>query len=278
MEEEQNKEIIFFGGAIAFFECTAGALFHSLHIPLTGQWLSLLQIGLLSLASRFDAGKHPCFAVKASSYAMVVKAAVSPGKKLTPMVAIFMQGALYNLPFLILGITILSRVSGALLASLWGVFQPIATLWLIFGGDAFDAWAKALSFIQLDPMGVLLLIVAIKGGVAIIIAASLSLMRVDCLSYLRGKLKPMELPKATNEDGFKDIPLLKRMVRRVTKWPMMTTLVLVSIFLLANKPDAFRENALYFLLRSLAGLLILEALPWERLFFRLMRRTGAREC
>lgn len=272
MEEKQKAEILYFGGAIAFFECTAGALFHSLHIPLTGQWLSLLQIGLLSLASRFDGGKYPAFAVKASSYAMVIKAAVSPGKKLTPMVAIFMQGALYNVPFLVWKSSLISRVIGASLASLWGVFQPFATLWIIFGGDAFDAWAKALSFIALDPLVLLLLIIGIKMGLAITVAALISWMKLDYLTALKGRLKSLSLPESPVKGMPAEVPLSKRMMKRVTKWPMLATLVLVPIFLAANKPDALGEDVLYFFARSLAGLLLLEALPWERLFFWLKSR------
>lgn len=272
MEEEQKREILYFGGAIAFFECTAGALFHSLHIPLTGQWLSLLQIGVLSLASRFEGGKCPAFAVNASSYAMVIKAAVSPGKKLTPMIAIFMQGALYNAPFFLWGSSVFSRIIGASLASLWGVFQPFATLWIIFGGDAFDAWSKALNFIALDPLSLLLLIFAVKMGLAVAIAALVSWMKMDYLTALKGRLKSLGLPEASMQAVPVEVPLLKRMIKRVTKWPMLTTLIVVPIFLAANKPDAFGEDALYFFARSLAGLLLLEALPWERLFFWLKSR------
>ncbi|CRX38304.1 putative membrane protein [Estrella lausannensis] len=203
---------------------------------------------------------------------MIIKAAVSPGKKLTPMVAIFIQGALFNAPFFVCGTSFFSRVLGAFLASLWGVFQPLATLWIVFGGDAFDAWAKALSFLALDPSSTLLLIVAVKTGLAIATAVTISLLNLDYLTSLRGRLKSIGLTEASPEGASLESSLFRRMGKRVFKWPMMTTLLIVPVVIAANKPDAFVEGTLYFIARSFAGLLLLEVLPWGRLFLWLHRK------
>lgn len=269
-----DNETVYFGGAIAFFECTIGALFHSMHIPFTGQWLSLLQIALLSLASRAKEGVDPSFAVKISSCAMVIKAALSPGKKLTPMVALFLQGTLFGIPFYLFGNTLISRAAGALLAALWGIFQPFISLWVVFGSNVFRAWGEALHFLGFAPATILFVIVTIKSIAALSIALVISCLSQDSILEISNNLKRVDIPHQCTDSDQKMASLWRRVVRRVSTWPIFATLVLVPLWFWVSRPDGFGEFTFVFLVRSLAGLLILEAIAWERLFFWARARFG----
>ena len=112
---------------LSSIEIGLGSLLHSLHIPFSGQMLSLNQIFLLSLASM----KSPCphTAIKVSTYAGMMKMGLGQGKKLTPMIAIMSQGCLFSLG------SFFSTYLGAVLASLWAFVQPILVFYFISAGN-----------------------------------------------------------------------------------------------------------------------------------------------
>ncbi len=149
LEREKSNEDVY-GTALGLAEIGIGSLLHAFFIPFSGMFLSLNQIFLLtcslSQASSEDRSWTPFFiSVKAS----LVKCLAPIGKKLTPMLAICMQGLLYNLGILCFGNTLWGRLIGGILSSLWGFCQPLLLYRLFFGSSFFEviesfSWAVGL--------------------------------------------------------------------------------------------------------------------------------------
>ncbi|HEY5235688.1 MAG TPA: hypothetical protein VIJ14_05885 [Rhabdochlamydiaceae bacterium] len=129
--------------ALSLSEVGLGSIMHALHIPFAGTLLSLNQIFLLtrslSLATSRSRTSSP-FSI--SSSAALIKCLAPIGKKLTPMLAICMQGMLYNLGILCFGNTLSGRLTGGVLSSLWSSLQPLLLYWLLFGSSFFQAVEK----------------------------------------------------------------------------------------------------------------------------------------
>jgi hypothetical protein len=89
---------------------------------------------LLSRASKL-AGRGSSRLIPGSiSFVAAALKSLSPaGKKLTPMLAIGMQGLLFNVGILLFGHTTLGRIVGAGLGSFWGFLQPMILYYCIFG-------------------------------------------------------------------------------------------------------------------------------------------------
>ncbi len=69
-----------------------------------------------------------------SSIAALMKGLSQGGKKLSPMVALCMQGLLFNIGFLLFGKRALGLLMGCVLASVWGSVQIGIVMTLFFGG------------------------------------------------------------------------------------------------------------------------------------------------
>lgn len=142
MENEDNaKEIGVFATVLATTELGLGSVLHALHIPFSGQFLSLNQLFCLNSALRsIPNDKHACTWI--SLIAASLKSVSPVGKKLTPMLAIAMQGALFNAGALAGGV--FGRLLGATLMALWGFVQPVLVYTLIFG-EAFWTTFQSLN-------------------------------------------------------------------------------------------------------------------------------------
>jgi hypothetical protein len=68
-----------------------------------------------------------------SSIAAVLKSLAPIGNKLTPMLAISMQGLLFSIGTLLFGHSTCGRLVGGILSSLWAFVQPILLYGIIFG-------------------------------------------------------------------------------------------------------------------------------------------------
>lgn len=123
-----------YAGLLALAEVGVGSLFHAFRIPFTGYVLSLNQVLILSKATSDGAN-----AASISSIASILKSLSPMGKRLTPMIAIAMQGILFQLGFLIGGANIIGRCLGAALSVTWGFAQPIILYYLIFGSVLFQS-------------------------------------------------------------------------------------------------------------------------------------------
>ncbi len=154
-------------------EVGLGSVLHGLHVPLSGYFLSLNQIFLLS-RSLFTI-RDPRAPLVISTTAAVLKALSPAGKKLTPMLAISAQGGLFTLGPLVFGPSILGAASGAILASVWSFLQPALLAYLIFGSALVKAiesfFAKiqdSLTFVEIDATQILWIALALIGLKAIL--------------------------------------------------------------------------------------------------------------
>jgi hypothetical protein len=168
---------------LSLTEIGVGSLVHAFRIPLGGHLLSLNQGLVLVQASRTippsDIGKlsRGRVARSASNIALVsamLKSLSPAGKRLTPMLAISVQGLLFALGVVIAGAGRVGLSLGMLLSSVWAFAQPLLLAWLFVGAhfwEALDAvWkkiAEPLGLSGLSPLGMLLVCVLLKASVAV---------------------------------------------------------------------------------------------------------------
>lgn len=123
-----------YAGWLALSEIFLGSTLHSLHIPFSGTFLTFNQIFLLTHSAYQSKKKRFSFdPLLISSVAALLKSLAPSGKKITPMIAIAMQGLLYNLGIALFGNRRPGLLLGAILASAWGTFQSLLIYYVIFG-------------------------------------------------------------------------------------------------------------------------------------------------
>jgi hypothetical protein len=150
--QESVEQIGLHATALSLSEVGLGSVMHALHIPFTGTLLSLNQIFLLTRSlSQVSSNSRTFSPFSISASAALIKCLAPIGKKLTPMLAICMQGILYNLGILCFGNTLLGRLTGGVLSSIWGFLQPLLLYWLLFGPSFFQAvenlaWVESLFY------------------------------------------------------------------------------------------------------------------------------------
>lgn len=203
----ENKDNITFIGnyaaALSMVEIGLGSLLHSLKIPMSGQFLSLNQGFILTLASKNAKSLNYSILIPShiSSVTSLLKSLSPAGKKLTPMLAIAAQGQLFTSGQFILGQNILGHFLGVLLLSLWSFVQPFLLYLLIFGKDLIfmsEYFVRKLSkVLYIDPdfiWGALVGFILLKlllGLIVVILAHKLpqeSVMRYfEWISRYKGK-------------------------------------------------------------------------------------------
>jgi hypothetical protein len=125
-------------------EVGLGSFLHAFHIPFSGHALSLNQGLILTQAcQKIENRKDAVAATNGISIITAILKSLSPmGKRLTPMLAISMQGFLFSIGVLILGNNILGMILGISLLSLWSFAQPLLFAYLFFGEKLFLAVEK----------------------------------------------------------------------------------------------------------------------------------------
>jgi uncharacterized membrane protein len=119
---------------LSLAEIAIGSVGHGLKIPLTGQFLSLNQLGFLLNAINKDA--LPAASVfEISSIAAVLKSFSPAGQKLGPMLSIAMQGFLFWLFTALFKKRLIGQLIGAFFLAIWSFIQPMITYFLIYGTD-----------------------------------------------------------------------------------------------------------------------------------------------
>ncbi len=151
--------------ALSITEIGLGSTLHALHVPFAGSFLSLNQIFLLTrhlLVSEEQGRSSAPFSI--SAHAALMKSLSPMGKRALPMLAICMQGLLYNVGIWSLGNTKLGRLLGALIASTWSSFQPLFVYIVLCGKPLAEAahyfpWLKELFLGMLVLKGTLALLI-----------------------------------------------------------------------------------------------------------------------
>lgn len=116
-------------------EIGLGGLLHGMKIPFAGTFLSLNQSLFLTRVTKLNQGGDGSgtLGFRISNVTALLKSLSPAGKKLLPMLAIAAQGFLFSLGTLLLGANLPGCLLGSALSSLWGVFQPLAILWVVYG-------------------------------------------------------------------------------------------------------------------------------------------------
>lgn len=130
---DRSKHIGINAATLSLIEIGLGGLLHGLKIPLSGQFLSLNQ-GLILTRVSLES-PHRLDVVYVSHIAALLKSLGPVGKKLTPMLALAMQGQLFFVGTLLLGHNIAGRLLGMALLCLWSFLQPVIIYLLLFGKD-----------------------------------------------------------------------------------------------------------------------------------------------
>lgn len=179
-EAPWKSTVVKYAVAQSLTEIALGSIIHTLRIPLGGHFLSLNQALLLTLATRHSRDERKRAVTSASQIAntvAVLKALSPSGKRLTPMLAISVQGFLFSLGIVVLGANLLGALLGSALLSIWGFAQPLLIAWLVFGkaffGGVEKLWveiARALSIPESHGIWILAACLAVKvliaGGVS----------------------------------------------------------------------------------------------------------------
>lgn len=175
------------GGFVGIGELTIGTICHTLHIPLSGFWLSLHQIFWMSWASGME---KRVTSFQISSITALMKVFAPMGKRLSPVFAILMQGFLYALGPLIFGHNAFGWIIGSILASLWSFIQPILIGSIIFGSSLFQGFSFLETWLQNQSFSIsLYTVIACFVVLKLILAISLCLL---ALKISKSRLKQWE--------------------------------------------------------------------------------------
>lgn len=132
----------FYAMQLSLTEVGLGSILHALHVPFSGFLLSLNQCFVLNRALLFsissDSSAGRFISMTISNTAAIIKTLSPYGKKFTPMLAISMQGLLFNIGVMLFGRNLFGRCIGSLLLSLWPMIQPIVIYGIIYGSIFFD--------------------------------------------------------------------------------------------------------------------------------------------
>lgn len=149
--------ISYYAALQSLVEVGLGSFLHAFHVPFTGHALSLNQGLILTQAcQKTETRKEAVTATNGISIITAILKSLSPmGKRLTPMLAISMQGFLFSIGVLILGNNILGMLLGISLLSLWAFAQPLLFAYLFFGEKLFYAlenlWLDIAGKLSLPP-------------------------------------------------------------------------------------------------------------------------------
>jgi hypothetical protein len=214
-------------------EIGLGSVIHSLHLPLGGHFLSLNQ-GLILLWSTEKRARWDAFeSANVISTASALLKSLSPaGKKLTPMLAISMQGFLYSLGIFLGGNGKVGKVLGMVLLSTWGLLQPILLTAFLFGMDFFESIEKTTGKLLPWLLGALLL----KAVIAVLIAVA--------------GFSVSEPLKAKYLNWIQERKSETRLKRRVSLLIGVSLLINLGFFVMSGKFDAL--GVWTYLLRPLA--------------------------
>jgi hypothetical protein len=176
-QNPSSNPVVQYASIQAISEIGIGSLIHSLHLPLGGHFLSLNQIFCLTLAAKANP-LHPRLTVLRIATVVACLKLFSPaGKRIFPMLAIFVQGQFFLLGIILLGYHRLGIILGAVISSIWAFIQPLLTAYLLFGQTFFEAveklWNQIANALSIsNDLGVTLILIVI--GLKAIIAASLA--------------------------------------------------------------------------------------------------------
>lgn len=162
---------------LSIIEIGLGSVLHGLQIPMAGHLLSLNQGFILSRSLYILQDKRAPGLI--STTAALLKSLSPAGKKLTPMLAIAVQGQLFGVGPMILGNTVWGHFLGMILLCLWGFIQPLIFYALTFGEALLlmaNYYLMQLGLSELSSRSTILWIVVGLVGLKILIGFRLVLL------------------------------------------------------------------------------------------------------
>lgn len=150
--------ISYYAALLSLVEISLGSFLHGFRIPFSGHALSLNQGLILTQAlQKTESRKDAVTAANGISIITAILKSLSPmGKRLTPMLAISIQGFLFSLGVFVLGNNLFGILIGMTLLSLWGFAQPLLFAYLFFGEKLFLAieklWTDIAGKLSIDPV------------------------------------------------------------------------------------------------------------------------------
>lgn len=154
---QSDPALLKYSSVQSMAEVGLGSLVHSLHLPAGGHLLSINQVICLCLATRRETNRMSVIrgVVGVSGLVALMKLFSPYGKRLTPMMAIFVQGLLLALGVGVAGANLLGIALGASLMSVWGFVQPLITAYVFFGSTFFNSiekmWTDLSMQLNFDP-------------------------------------------------------------------------------------------------------------------------------
>ena len=116
---------------LASIETGLGSIIHGFKIPMGGHFLALNQAYFLTRAAIETGDKRSAGII--SSTVAILKSLSPAGQKLTPMLAISVQGQLFGFGTFLFGNGLLGHLIGTTMLSIWGFVQPLGFYLLVFG-------------------------------------------------------------------------------------------------------------------------------------------------
>lgn len=171
MRKIENEILGREAAALSLIEIGLGSVLHGFKVPFTGYFLSLNQGFFLSRAvsqARALAGAR-VLPFQVSSVAACLKSLSPAGKKLTPMLAISMQGVFFTLGTAVFGANLVGAIVGSVVCSLWAFVQPLILYTLLYGKTLADVGVYYMDKFGLWSwmIGILVLKAAIAAGLAV---------------------------------------------------------------------------------------------------------------
>lgn len=277
-------------GTLALAEVGLGSFMHAAHIPLTGTMLSLNQGLFLARVTKLnrDLPGVTTLGFEISAVTALLKSFSPVGKKLTPMLAIGVQGFLFSIGTMTLGANLAGVVIGSILLSVWGIVQPaiLAGIMISTLNDAEwlriqNGWQKLVSevdFLQsFNLTTALLTLASIKCTIAAILGViawtsstgdpKSLIARWEAFLNRRVGMRPVNLaPQAEGvpRGVWSNIKMTIRDLSHPVVWLSIILMCLLSFFI-----DSKFIHAIWIGLRALASIfivyLLLRLLPWDRM-------------
>ena len=131
-----------YGAFLSMIEIGLGSLIHAFNIPFGGFFLSLNQGFVLSRSIKTFREYDFCKSLPLyiSNITALLKSLSPAGNRLGPMIAIAMQGLLFNIGIFIFGCNLFGAMIGVTLLSLWSYFQIGLYFYLMFGKKLIDVF------------------------------------------------------------------------------------------------------------------------------------------
>lgn len=121
-----ENETYLYGSILTASEAGIGTLAHSFRLPFRGHLLSLNQLFILNTAlGKKTIYERPSKLIHISIIACAVKAVSPTYKKITPIIAIMAETLLFYLPVTICNMSLISRIFGSILSSLFATVQSL---------------------------------------------------------------------------------------------------------------------------------------------------------